>query len=129
MNRVWTSIAIALGAVACGGQPPKADVQPTETPIPDAKKADADAEPDAKAPDEGAGDEAAVEPDEPKLTPAQEAGLDRLAEGRRAVADGELDTAAARFRDALSADPQLADAPYNLGVLAEWRGDEGAARR
>lgn len=131
MTRAWTMIAIALGAAGCGGPAPKADVQPTETPMAAPKPADA-AEPEAAAPaDAPADSEAAVdaEPDEPKLTPAQEAGLDRLAEGRRAVADGEFETASERFKAALSADPQLADAQYNLGVLAEWRGDTTAARR
>ena len=130
MSRAWTIIAIALSASACGGPAPKADVQPNETPISKPKPAPEAGEPEAAEPDEAPEDGAeAAEPEEPKLTPAQEAGLDRLAEGRRAVADGEFQTAAERFKDALSADPQLADAPYNLGVLAEWRGDNRAARR
>ncbi|MGK0357913.1 MAG: tetratricopeptide (TPR) repeat protein [Bradymonadia bacterium] len=130
MSRAWNIIAIVLGASACGGPTPKADVQPNETPISKPKPAPEAREPESAAPQAPPSDATdPAETEEPTMTPAQEAGLDRLAEGRRAVADGELETAAARFNDALSADPQLADAQYNLGVLAEWRGDKRGARR
>jgi tetratricopeptide (TPR) repeat protein len=128
-------LLVSMFCVACGGNAPKPDVQSGQTPIPAKQPA---AEPKvAETPEKEADEAKAVAedgetpevPEAPKLTPEQEAALDQLAEGRRAVADGDAREAASKFRDALRSDPNLADAQYNLGVLAEWQGDLGSARQ
>lgn len=126
------SILSALAFVlACGGPAPRPEVTPTETPMPEAPTSDAKAQAPAPAEageGEGQAPDPAAQPEKPKLTPAQEAALDRLSDGRRAYIEGDAAAAAEAFRSALNSDPNLADAQYNLGVIAEWRGDDGAAR-
>lgn len=114
---------------ACGSNAPKPDVQSGQTPLPKAAEPDEGEANTAKEAVADAEGDAPTEPEAPKLTPEQEAALDALAEGRRAVADGEMSAAADKFRAALRSDPNLADAQYNLGVLAEWRGELGNARQ
>jgi tetratricopeptide (TPR) repeat protein len=60
-----------------------------------------------------------------------------LADGRQAVVDGDLTTAEEKFKDvvlqtvdAADANPKIvAEARYNLGVLAEWQGGYAEAKR
>ncbi|MEZ4473152.1 MAG: tetratricopeptide repeat protein [bacterium] len=61
--------------------------------------------------------------------PAQIEGRAKLAEGRRVATRGDFPKAIELYAAALDADPTLAEAPYNQGVVAERQGDLAEARR
>ncbi len=104
---------LALGAAllfGCGAPPTPA---PEPTPTPAAAPAAPAPTPARPAP-----------PPPPAIDPGR-----LLVDGRQAAARGDVAAAEARFRQALAADPGLAEAHYDLGVLAEWAGRYADARR
>ena len=66
-------------------------------------------------------------PAPPELTEEEKRAL--IASGQTASLDGDLSLAEKRFRDAADMAPDLVEARYNLGVLAEWQGRYSEARR
>jgi len=66
-------------------------------------------------------------PAPPELTDEEKRAL--IAAGQTASLDGDLSLAEKRFRDAADMAPDLVEARYNLGVLAEWQGRYSEARR
>jgi len=66
-------------------------------------------------------------PPPPTLTDEEKRAL--VEAGRQASLDGDLSMAERRFRDAADMAPDLVEARYNLGVLAEWQGRYAEARR
>jgi len=66
-------------------------------------------------------------PPPPELTAEEKRAL--IIAGQTASLDGDLSLAERRFRDAADQAPDLVEARYNLGVLAEWEGRYAEARR
>ena len=121
MRRV-ALFGLAALIAACGGKPPptvKHDESklPSDAPTPPTPKP---GEP-AAAPAPG-GDAAGAD------APLSGAARDLLEEGKEVAAQGDLSGAEKRYRDALVEEPRLAEAAYNLGVLAEWQGRYDQAR-
>lgn len=107
MRRPLRALWAALALTACGPPPPPAP-PPVAQPAP--------APPAAPTP-------AA----QPALPPVDVSAV--LRDGKEAAARGDLAGAEARFRQAVTLDRGLAEAHYDLGVLAEWRGRYADARR
>lgn len=107
----WLALALTAplaASIGCGGSPP--------APPPPSVSAAAPAPAPPATP---------AVPAAPALDPAA-----IIADGERAAAAGDLSTAEARFRQAAALDAKLPQAPYDLGVLAEWQGRyDDAARR
>lgn len=114
----WTRISItALAATfawACGGSAPKPTV--TET-----------TEPAAAESTEGSTEVREQQVDEAPEVSEEATAL--LEGGLEEAAAGNISAARGQFSEAAAADPKLAEAHFNLGVLAEWEGDSTAARR
>ncbi|MGC6416621.1 MAG: tetratricopeptide repeat protein [Bradymonadia bacterium] len=118
-NRI-ASLLVLFGLLnACGGSP-KPKLEETQTPT---KTEQAEGQP------------AAVEPVVKRLSTEELLGL--LNEAREAVSNGDLSTAEEKFKEVIlqsvePADDQtalLAEARFNLAVLAEWQGDYERAKR
>ena len=107
------SLVLLAGLVGCGGAPKKKKV---DVPLPAPTPATA---PKVVAPP--------PMPAPPKLTAEEKRAL--VEAGQQASLDGDLSMAERRFRDAVDMAPDLVEARYNLGVLAEWQGRYTEARR
>jgi tetratricopeptide (TPR) repeat protein len=114
----WTRISItaitAAFAWACGGSAPK----PTVTETTEAASAEST---------EGSTEVREQQVDEAPEVSEEATAL--LAGALEEAAAGNISAARGQFSEAAAADPKLAEAHFNLGVLAEWEGDATAARR
>ncbi len=119
MGRLLTG-CLALALAACGSTPTPATVEGSETSLPENAPT---------PPAEGEESKAEVKFTEADDAPTVAAeAREAVDEGAELAAEGDLGGAEQAFREALKAQPNLAEAAYNLGILAEWQGryDEAA---
>ncbi len=126
LQLIYTSLMLLI-VIGCGGVNQQARIEPgTETPA------------------SMAGEAGSGEPANPNLAPPAVVGMsveeknDLLTQARQLAADGDIAGAESQLKDLLlqsedsdaeEPDRFVAEARYNLGVLAEWQGKETDARR
>ncbi len=116
-------LGLAFTVAACGSKPKSPTIKQDETQLPsDAPTPPPDQPKDQPALPPPGGEAAGAEAD------YSDASRDLLDAAKETAAQGDLTGAERQYRDALSADPRLAEAAYNLGVLAEWQGRNDQAR-
>lgn len=130
MTRLCTLVPlVALVAAGCGGRPPAPPAAaPAPASAPEAATEGASAAVATPEPT-SVGDTEIRERQVDEAPEIAEAAVTLLDDGRQRAIGGDLEAAKARFREAAAADPEFAEAHYNVGVIEEWQGNAGAARQ